>query len=364
MYILLKDKYPEIFAQIDVEKTLQEYPGLDIDNLTTGSNKKIWWKCSKGHTWRTKVDNRTKKNATKCPYCLNKKVLSGFNDFQTLYPELAKEWDYNKNYPVTPDQVMPGNHNKYWFRCPICGNSYQQTMINKCFLKHKCPYCSNQKVLTGFNDLATWVYNHPEYKFILDEWDYDKNELFPSEVFPRTVHKYWFKCKNGHEFEQALSNRTSKYAHGCPFCSHHHSTPEIAIYETIKNNVDKTAILGIKIHRWEIDIYLPCFKICIEYDGHKWHKSKKAKLRERKKNHAILKDKKNKYILIRIKESTDENKLKKYKELKGRLIIYYITKTRHKKYFILLSKILNDIFNISIEPDVLKNIFISKKWSK
>ena len=32
-----------------------------------------------------------------------------------------------------------------------------------------CPYCSNNSILKGFNDLAT---TNPE---VLNEWDYEKN---------------------------------------------------------------------------------------------------------------------------------------------------------------------------------------------
>ena len=29
--------------------------------------------------------------------CSNQKVLKGYNDFATIYPELSREWDYEKN---------------------------------------------------------------------------------------------------------------------------------------------------------------------------------------------------------------------------------------------------------------------------
>ena len=39
-----------------------------------------------------------------------------------------------------------------------------------------CPYCSNKRILKGYNDLAT---TNPE---LLEIWDYDKNKIKPSEI--------------------------------------------------------------------------------------------------------------------------------------------------------------------------------------
>ena len=34
---------------------------------------------------------------TACPFCSHKKLLSGYNDLATTYPQIAAEWDYEKN---------------------------------------------------------------------------------------------------------------------------------------------------------------------------------------------------------------------------------------------------------------------------
>ena len=73
------------------------------DKVTAGSNIKAWWICSKGHEWRTTIINRTY-GSKQCPYCSGRKAYVGFNDLATLYPELVKEWDYEKNGNLTPDK--------------------------------------------------------------------------------------------------------------------------------------------------------------------------------------------------------------------------------------------------------------------
>ena len=40
------------------------------DEVLPGSNLKVWWKCSLGHTWAASVNNRSKGSG--CPYCTGK----------------------------------------------------------------------------------------------------------------------------------------------------------------------------------------------------------------------------------------------------------------------------------------------------
>ena len=428
----LKDKFPEIFAQIDVERTLQEYPGLDINKITCGSGLKIWFKCSRQHLFRCAVKDylRTKK----CPYCSNRKLLSGYNDLQTRFPEIAKDWDYEKNRPIKPSEVLPGSHKKFWFKCNKCGNSYESVLYSR--KDHACPYCSNNKllpgfndletwcklnnrddilniwdydknfidpsninphshdkfwfkcrhghsykanlnnktkkvprgcpicankqVLTGYNDLETWVKNHPDYQFILDEWDYKKNTLKPSEILPGTHKKIWFKCKNNHSFLQRLYSRTCSIPIFCPYCSIRHSAPELLFYELCKKYIDTDTASGKKINKWEVDVFIPSKNTCVEYDGIRFHNSDKVKDRELRKNKAVL----SKYTMIRIKETDNLEDLKKFKEIKDGVIQYYIYSSYRKKYFIRLSKIIFDIFAIKLDQKTISKEFSQVKINK
>jgi predicted RNA binding protein YcfA (HicA-like mRNA interferase family) len=85
----LKTTHPELAKEL-VDKDSRE--------ITAGSNSFAIWKCKLGHTWKSRVSDRSSK-LTKCPFCSNKRLLSGFNDFATHYPELAMEaygWDPSK----------------------------------------------------------------------------------------------------------------------------------------------------------------------------------------------------------------------------------------------------------------------------
>ena len=50
----------------------QWHPTLNVlkpEDVTLGSNKKVWWICSGGHVWQAAVYSRTRKKGTGCPVC-------------------------------------------------------------------------------------------------------------------------------------------------------------------------------------------------------------------------------------------------------------------------------------------------------
>ena len=105
--------------------------------LTAFSNRKVWWKCEKGHEWEAKIQNRS--NGTNCPYCSGKQVLKGFNDLATLYPEVAKEWHPTKNENLKPCDVAPQSHRKVWWKCEK-GHEWQATIADR-NAGRGCPIC-------------------------------------------------------------------------------------------------------------------------------------------------------------------------------------------------------------------------------
>ena len=64
---------------------------LKPTEVSVASHKKIIWKCKHGHEWEAIVKSRTV-NGTGFPYCSHNKVLAGFNDLASQYPDIAAEW--------------------------------------------------------------------------------------------------------------------------------------------------------------------------------------------------------------------------------------------------------------------------------
>ena len=200
--VLLKNNN-RLMSEYNYEKNID----INLDNLTLGTERKIWWKCEKGHEWEANVYNRYK--GRNCPYCSNQKILRGYNDLATTNPELITDWNYEKNNPLTPYDVGKGSEKKVWWKCEK-GHEWQQS-INKRSKNSICPYCSNQKVLKGYNDLVT---TNPE---LVKEWNYEKNyPLKPDEVVAGSGKKVWWKCEKGHEWQVNLYHR--KKGNNCPYC--------------------------------------------------------------------------------------------------------------------------------------------------
>jgi hypothetical protein len=64
----LRVLYPEIATEWHPEKN----GNLTPEDVTPGSNKKVWWLCENGHEWETVVKGRTSRG-TGCPLCDRKR---------------------------------------------------------------------------------------------------------------------------------------------------------------------------------------------------------------------------------------------------------------------------------------------------
>lgn len=88
--------------------------GLTPHDITTGSTKKAWWICDKGHSWFAQISSRSKGRG--CPFCSGRRIGPD-NDLHSRRPDLALEWDQEKNGGLTPHDVMPGSDKKAWWTC-------------------------------------------------------------------------------------------------------------------------------------------------------------------------------------------------------------------------------------------------------
>ena len=208
---------PHLKQEWDFEKN--KY--LDPSRLSKGSNTKAWWKCKLGHSYEMTI--KRKSAGAGCPYCTSHRVLTGFNNFKTAFPELAKEWDTERNVGKSPDKCMVHSSQKVSWICPK-GHHYEMT-VNHRATGGNCPICSNHKLLVGFNDLSTL------YPDLAKEWDYEKNgNLRPTDIIPKIKKKVWWKCsKCNHSWQTSVIDRV--YGTKCPKCS-----PKRRV-ETFKKNI-------------------------------------------------------------------------------------------------------------------------------
>ena len=187
----LAEIYPELAAQA---------VGWDPTQFLPGSNKKKLWRCKIGHEWITAIANRTKENGSGCPVCKGKAVWPGFNDLQTTNPELAKQ-----AYGWNPTTLTAGSGKKVGW---ICSSGHiWEAVLGSRTRGLGCPVCSGQKVLAGFNDIAT---THPYLISEVVDWD-------PSVVSAGSELKKLWKCKLEHQWIATVISRTK--GTGCPYCS-------------------------------------------------------------------------------------------------------------------------------------------------
>lgn len=204
----LADKFPLLCEQWDHEKNAPLTP----EQVMPGSRRKVWWKCKKGHSWQAAISSRTA-GSTACPVCSGRAVIAGENDLQTIFPNIAAQWDKEKNGSLSPSSVSPFSNYHVWWLCEK-KHSYRATVSSRTSQASDCPYCRNRKVLAGFNDLKT---QHPE---VAAQWDKELNgNLTPDMLTSGSHRKVWWKCPLGHQWKTAVYARTGPSGTGCPVCA-------------------------------------------------------------------------------------------------------------------------------------------------
>lgn len=206
-----ESQYPELAKEWDYAKN-EKSPS----QYAAGSDSRVWWKCEKGHSWKTAINVRTKGSG--CPYCGNKKILVGFNDLFSVKPGLRDEWDFDKNIGLSPYDVTAGTTKKAWWICETCGFSWEASISTRAN-GYGCPECGRKK--NAVSRLKTMAAQNPlfeQYPDLLKEWDFEKNAHIDICLLPASSNRYvWWKCKHGHSFRQRIVTRTGHNA-GCPYC--------------------------------------------------------------------------------------------------------------------------------------------------
>ena len=133
----LYHNHPDISKQWHNKKN----NGLRPEDVTSGSDKMVWWKCEKGHEWQARVYSRTGKSKSNCPYCSHRK-LAPENTLEIRCPELIKLWHYNKNEGKTPKDFSYGSNVTVWWKCEK-GHEWQMKInaIRRLKSDIKCPQC-------------------------------------------------------------------------------------------------------------------------------------------------------------------------------------------------------------------------------
>ena len=299
-------RFPELVCEWDNEKndrTPYEY--------LPGSNVEVFWKCSKcGNEWKASINSRT--NGVSCIKCgriksketLLRNLIDEKGSLADNCPEIAIEWDYEKNIGLSPSDVMLNTNKSVWWLCKECGHSWKTAVSNRTNGRG-CPKCSYikhsislSKPIIGINDLMSQAPN------LAQELHPTKNDITAEQLARSSTKKVWWLGKCGHEWMATVGSRYS--GGGCPICLKEFkvSYPEKAIFYYLKRYLPVEVKENYRpkwLNNKELDIYIPELSFAIEYDGYNWHKDSKL---DQEKNVLC---KINNINLLRIREEGSAN---------------------------------------------------------
>ena len=179
----------------------KEADGWEPSKFSAGMSRKVAWKCSNGHSWEARIQHRAV--GAGCPFCAasGKRASLGETDLATTHPQLASTahgWD--------PSKFVAGSGKKQKWVCKI-GHVYEAKIYAR-VAGLECVFCSNNQVLSGFNDLET---RNPDMAKEASGWD-------PGNILYSSTKRMAWRCAKGHEWEVSIVSRL-KFGSGCPFCS-------------------------------------------------------------------------------------------------------------------------------------------------
>ena len=247
-FVSLAEARPDLAKEWNYEKN----GDLKPEDVGYKSNKKVWWiyhydvpddypvEHLRGKhfdfEWWAFVNNRNRgEHSNGCPFLNGEMVWTGFNDLQTVNPELVKQWHPIKNGDLKPIQVTANSNKKVWWFLPYddpkTGKHFDfewEAIISSRNKGNGCPFLIGQEVWPGFNDLMTI---NPE---LAAQWHPIKNKnLKPTQVTANTNKKVWWllsydvlwdypiECLRGKHFdfewEATINSRNNGIK--CPFLS-------------------------------------------------------------------------------------------------------------------------------------------------
>ena len=165
-----------------------------------------------GCEWSRELGAALKSNL--CPACNGRVLVKGYNDLATTHPELAAEWDYDRNGELRPSDVLAGSTRAVWWKCSKCHGVWQCKVVNRKLNAVRCPYCRKKRLLKGFNDLAS------QYPELAKEYLPELNSGITADELPirNDTKVKWRCCKCGYEWITTIGHR-AKRGTGCPRCN-------------------------------------------------------------------------------------------------------------------------------------------------
>jgi len=158
----------------DIAKQWHPFKNKEVTpfDVTCGSNKKIWWLCDKcQYEWEASPNKRIGSKRG-CPKCAGK-VITKENCLVANFPKLVKEWDYEANYPLTPEMFMVGSRKIVSWKCKR-GHFYEMRIGHRT-TGHGCKFCNNQtsRLQLFFYSELKALFDNVQYKVKVEGMECD-----------------------------------------------------------------------------------------------------------------------------------------------------------------------------------------------
>ncbi|SON61727.1 hypothetical protein MSIMFI_03245 [Mycobacterium simulans] len=121
--------------------------GISPYDLKPNSHTRVWWLCPDcGHEWQARPGRPG------CRPCSMKKVgvaqskPAPGRSLQERFPAMAKQWDADRNSPLTPADVAAGSNQYFWWVCPDCRHEWRARPSTRITSVYLCPSCKSETV--------------------------------------------------------------------------------------------------------------------------------------------------------------------------------------------------------------------------
>lgn len=228
----LAERHPEIAAQWHPTKNGDLTPA----DVTYGSAKRVWWQCSEGHEWVNTVNSRTGRGrgCWCCAYPVRVPKPEAPHPGRSLgevAPDLAAQWHEAKNGLVTTRDIEIDSTQKVWWRCEK-GHEWSSTPASRSTSRSGCRACANKSERNSRADVVEKAAREAAEKEatslpalfprVAAEWHPTRNgDRTARDTRPYSNRDTWWVCSEGHEWSEAVANRTAHSRDGrpCPTCS-------------------------------------------------------------------------------------------------------------------------------------------------
>lgn len=206
-------------AEMSKKLTNEWHPTLNgtikPSDVCAMSGKKYWWLGECGHEWL--ADPAHRMAGTGCPICNGRVVLPGFNDLETVAPDIARQWDGDASRGYTPKTISYGSSKKLGFICPDCNRQYEMKICNRTIRGHNCSHChADASTINIVKSAKDRTKTHDQF---VKEASVSAPNLIIVGTYIDAKHKILVKCKKCGQYSLKFPGGVlNNIAGGCKNC--------------------------------------------------------------------------------------------------------------------------------------------------